>query len=221
ASGHLAAFGERHPAVQALLRAEQALARNAPAEALDALDAPRAQPLPPRGLALRAEALAAAGRSQEAYGLLGALRQQQALPPAQSLQQAADANALADRWDTLPAALRSSPPVVTAYAERAAALRWDDAAGRSVEQALDAQWDEGLAELYGRLPPARLEQRRAQAERWLQAHPSSPALLLAAARIAQAQGQWLQAETWLHRAIAQGAGAPVWEALGDGAAHLG
>src|SRR5690606_33781868 len=119
ASGHLAAFGERHPAVQALLRAEQALARNAPAEALDALDAPRAQPLPPRGLALRAEALAAAGRSQEAYGLLGALRQQQALPPArldalqaelaaQSLQQAADANAPPRCAGTTPPAAASN-----------------------------------------------------------------------------------------------------------------
>ena len=30
-----------------------------------------------------------------------------------------------------------------------------------------------------------------------------------------------QAEAWLHRAIAQGAGAPAWEALGDAAAAAG
>ncbi|HWS77585.1 MAG TPA: heme biosynthesis protein HemY, partial [Thermomonas sp.] len=66
-----------------------------------------------------------------------------------------------------------------------------------------------------------LEHRRAQVDRWLPAHPSSPALLLAAARIAQAQGQWPQADSWLHRAIAQGAGAPAWEALGDGALNAG
>ena len=111
--------------------------------------------------------------------------------------------------------------MVSAYAVRAADLRWDEAATRSLEQALEAQWDEALVDLYGRLPLARLEQRRAQIERWLPAHPSSPALLLAAARIAQAQGQRPQAETWLHRAIAQGAGAPAWEALGDSAVNAG
>ncbi|QDA57473.1 heme biosynthesis HemY N-terminal domain-containing protein [Thermomonas aquatica] len=232
AAAHAHALGERHPAAQAVLLAQQALARGDASAALAALDAPNAQPLPPRGLRLRADALAAAGRSHEAYGLLGALRQQQALPATQldalqadlaarSLQEAGDANALADRWDALPQALRTTPAVVAAYARRAAALRWDEAATRSLEQALDAQWSEELAELYGRLPVSRLEHRRTQVERWLPAHPSSPALLLSAARIAQTQGQWPQADSWLHRAIGHGAGAPAWEALGDGALQAG
>ena len=232
ASAHAEALGDRHAGTQAVLLAQQALARGDANAALVALDAAKAQPLPPRGLRLRADALAANGRSFEAYGLLGALRQQQALPTAQldalqaewaarSLQEAGDANALADRWDALPQPLRTAPAVVGAYAQRAAALRWDEAATRSLEQALDAQWSEELATLYGQLPVSRLEHRRAQLERWLPAHPSSPALLLAAARIAQAQGQWPQADSWLHRAIAQGAGAPAWEALGDGALNAG
>ena len=232
ANAHLDAFGDRHPAANAMERARQELSLGRSAEALLALDLPAAQPLPPRGLRLRAEALAASGRSIEAYGLLGALRQQQALPAstldalqaewaAQSLQQAGDANALADRWDALPEALRTSAPVVGAYASRAAAMNWDEAATRSIEHALDAQWDESLIDLYGRLPVTRFDHRRAQVERWLPAHPSSPALLLAAARIAQAQAQWPQAEAWLHRAIAQGAGAPAWELLGDAAARNG
>ena len=225
-------FGERHHAARAMLRAEQALARGKPGDALLALDDPAAQPLSPRGLALRAEALEAARRSHDAYGLVGALRQQQALPAArldalqtrwaaQALEQAADANALADRWDALPANLRTDAAVVGAYATRAAAMNWDEAATRSLEQALDAQWNDDLAGLYGRLPVARIEHRRGQVERWLAAHPSSPGLLLAAAQLAQAQGQWTQAEGLLHRAIAQGAGAPAWEALGHGAAQLG
>lgn len=232
ANTHLDALGDRHACARALLRAEQALDRGAPADALLALDAPGAQPLPPRGLKLRADALTALGRSHEAYGLLGALRQQQAMPAAtlDSLQaqwaagavhEASDANALADRWDALPPTLRTAPPVVSAYAQRASALRWDDAATRSVEQALDAQWDEGLVDLYGRMPVGNHDHRRAQAERWLHAHPSSPALLLTLARLAQAQAAWPQAETWLHRAIAQGAGAPAWESLGDGYVHAG
>ena len=100
-------------------------------------------------------------------------------------------------------------------------MGWNEAATRSLEHALDRQWDEGLVELYGQLDVARLEERRAQAERWVQARPSSPALLLTIARLAKAQGQLPQAERTLHRAIAQGAGSPAWEALGDIAVQSG
>lgn len=232
AAGHAAALGERHPGTRALVLAEDALARGAPREALAALDLPAAQPLPPAGLRLRAQALALDGRAHEAYGLLGALRQQQAVPAAQwdawqaqwaaqGLAEATDANALADRWDALPAPLRTHPPVVAAYARRAAGMGWHEAATRSLEQALDAHWDEGLAALYGEPALGRHEHRLARLQQWLQQHPSSPALLLAAARAAAAQGQRPQAEAWLNRAIAQGAGAPAWEALGDAAAAGG
>src|SRR3546814_52969 len=81
------------------------------------------------------------------------MRQQQALPEARlseletrwaeaSLHEAEDANVLADRWETLPKPLKSEPRVVIAYADRAAELRWEDASARSIEQALDARWDE-------------------------------------------------------------------------------
>jgi HemY protein len=74
------AIAEQHPVAHALARAERTLAAGDAATALVLLDAPAAQPLPPRGLVLRAEALAALGRAHDAYGMLGALRQQQALP---------------------------------------------------------------------------------------------------------------------------------------------
>lgn len=230
------ALAAKQPASHALAVADLALADGRPAEALAALDAPAAQPLPPRGVLLRAEALAAMGRGGEAYGLLGSLRQQQVLSNERltelearwaeaGLREAADANVLADRWEALPKPLKSDARAVAAYAERAAALRWDDAAANSIESALDAKWDESLASLYGRLPvpqdSARLDARRAHAERWLQARPMSPALLVTLARIALAQGQWPQAENYLHRAVAQGAGSEAWEELGHGFAATG
>ena len=221
-----------HATTRALVMAELALAQGRPGDALVALDAPNVQPLPPRGLALRAEALAATGRAGDAYGLLGPLRQQHALPPERldaleprwaeaALREAADANVLAYRWEALPKPLKSDPAAVAAYAERAAALRWEEAAAKSIEQALDTRWDDSLAALYGRLPIGLFDRRREHAERWLQAHPASPGLLLTLARLSRAQGQWPQSETYLHRALAQGAHPEAWEELGHGFAQAG
>ena len=224
---HLSALAQRNAATHALASADRALAQQRPADALAALDTPTAQPLPPRGISQRAEALAATRRAGEAYGLLGALKQQQALSPdaystlesrlaAQAMREADDANVLAERWETLPKPLRADAAIVAAYAERAAALRWDDAAARSLEQAIDARWDESLVALYGRLPIGKLDSRRASAQRWLQAHPASPALLVTMAQLARLQGQWPQAQEFLYRALAQGASAEAWEELGHG-----
>lgn len=229
---HLDALAADHPAARALTLAELALADDRPVDALSALDTPAVQPLPPRGLALRAQALAALGRAGEAYGLLGSLRQQSVWPADRlavleaawaeaALREAADANVLADHWESLPKPLKTDPAAVAAYAERAAALRWEEAAAKSLEQALDTHWDESLAALYGRLPIGRLDARRAQADRWLAAHPGSPGLLVSLARIARAQGQWPQAEAYLHRALAQGANSEAWEELGHGFAQVG
>jgi HemY protein len=223
AQRHLDALAERAPLASAIARAERALAGGDPTTALTILDAPAAQPLPPRGLILRADALAAVGRAHEAYGMLGALRQQQAMPSdrldalqarwaAASLAEAPDANALADRWDALPKPLQSDPAVVGAYAARASGMRWDVAAARNIEQALATQWDETLVDRYGALPIASPEARRTQLETWLAAHPESPATLRALARLQP----WPIAEGSLHRAVAQGGGAPAWEALAEG-----
>src|SRR3546814_17227510 len=94
------------------------------------------------------------------------MRQQQALPEARlseletrwaeaSLHEAEDANVLADRWETLPKPLKSEPRVVIAYADCAAELRWEAASARSIEQALDARWDERPAARSGPRPMPR------------------------------------------------------------------
>jgi HemY protein len=236
AAAHLDALAARHPASRAIAIADYAQHEGRHADAVTVLDAVNG-PLPPRAQRLRAEALAADGRAAEAYGMLGALRQQQALSTdalaererdwaALALRGAADANALADHWDALTPALRNDAAVVLAYAERAADLRWDQAAASSIEQALAAHWDETLAAFYGglsitRLDTAAIEQRRTHAEAWLQQHPSSPGALLGLARMLRAQQQWPLAEQYLHRAIAQSQERPdwharAWEELGHG-----
>ncbi|HVI25510.1 MAG TPA: heme biosynthesis HemY N-terminal domain-containing protein [Xanthomonadaceae bacterium] len=232
ADGHLHALGADAAASRAIALAELALAAQRPTDALVALDAPAAQPLPPRGLLLRAHALAGVGQAGEAYGLIGSLRQQQALPAARldalqeqwaaaSLRETSDPNVLAARWDALPKPLRCTPAVASAYARRAAAFGWDEAAQQALEQSLDARWDEDLVALYGELPVARRDTRQAHAERWLQAHPASPALLLVLGRLARARGNWPRAQDYLQQALAQGAGRPAWEELGHGWSQAG
>ena len=211
ASQHLLQLASIDATDHALLSAERWLAQQRPLDAINALDVAGAQPLPPRGVLLRTEALAQAGRAGEAYGQLGALRQQQVLP----------GDALAAQWEATPKALRLNPVVVSAYARRAAELGWEEPAMRSLETALDTRWDESLVRVYGSLPGQRWDARSATAGRWLQAQPSSISLLLTQARLEQQQGNWAQAETYLHRAAAQGAGAPAWEALGEGYATRG
>jgi len=232
AQQHLDTLAGTHPTLRAIGLAELALAQGRAADALAALDAPNAQPLPPRGLALRAQALAEAGRHDEAYGMLGALRKAEAVPAAElprlesrwargALLNAADGNALAAQWDALPMALRHDPAIVAAYAERAAGLHWDDAAAKAIEQSLDTQWDDALAALYGRLSIGRLDERAARIERWLTLHPRSPGLLASRARLQYAHGDWVGGEASLHEAIDRGAGADAWELLGQGYAAQG
>ena len=215
----------------ALDRADDLFRNGHAADAIAALDAAASKTaLPPRALVLRARALAANGRANDAYGTLGALRATQALSNAdyaalesalaqQALREAPDANALADRWDRLLAPLRAQPEVVIAYADRASALQLEDAAASAIAAALNAQWNEALALQYGRIPPGRLAAtepgaRLAVAEGWLRAHSDSPALGITLGRLSHQQNLWGKAEGYLHRAIAQGAGSEAWEELG-------
>lgn len=232
ARAQIDALGDRHATARAIAQAELALREQRPTDALVALDAPGAQPLPPRGLALRAEALAASGHSDEAYGMLGSLRKQSAWPAtrlddaqeqwaAASLREAGDPNALAARWEALPKPLRTQPDVALAYAERAQSLGWNDASIRAVEQSLDTRWDERLAERYLAIPAADANARHATVERWGRTYTASPTLALALARDYRRQGRWSDAQSQLQRAAGEGAVAAAWEELGHGHADTG
>ncbi|MCD9097333.1 heme biosynthesis protein HemY [Luteimonas fraxinea] len=232
ARAHLDKFGDRHPATRAIALAELALLDERPIDALTALDTPAAQPLPPRGLALRADAWAMTGHAAEAYGLLGALRRQNALPEAQlelreirwaaaSLHEAADANVLAERWEALPKHIRTETPVVLAYADRAVALGWNHAALKSLETSLDARWDERVAARYASLEVGDPAHRQSRMERWLNAHPSSPGVMLGLARLHHMQRDWPNSRDYLQRAIDQGAGSDAWVQMGDAYAAEG
>jgi len=135
---YLAGLDATHPGAVAIALAEFALAEHDPQAALAALDAPAAQPLPPRGLALRADAFAASGKSLAAYALVDSLRKQAALPAAElhrreqawaaaALNEAADGEALSAAWEQLAKPVRAQAELHTLYTARAAALGLPDA----------------------------------------------------------------------------------------------
>ncbi len=230
---HLQAAGrEEGDAAIAVTRADALLAAGHAQDAIALLDAAALKSPPsPRALLLRTRALIASRRAGEAYGTLGALKNAQSLSPsahaaleadlaAQSLRESDDANALADRWDRLFAPLRARSDVVGAYAQRAVEMGMEDAAAAAIDTALKNQWSETLALQYSRIPRGRIAatqptSRLLVAEGWLRGHTDSPALAVTLGRLSGELQQWGKAEDYLHRAIAQGAGADAWEELGN------
>jgi HemY protein len=208
----------------AILDAELELRRERPEAALRVLETAGTSEAP-RAIELRMRALAQVGRAHEAIGLLPGLRQSQLLEGAAleafeaeinaaALQQARDAEQLAQRWESASRAQRQHPEVVAAYAARAATLGLEDQAASAIEYALKKHWSEALAWRYGQLPRGRRNSPLKSAEAWLTSQPNSPALLLALGRLCREETLWGKAEDYLHRALAQGAGAEAWEELG-------
>lgn len=223
---HQSALARHDPLAAALTTAETLHAQKKPQEVLLVLQ-PLADKnaLPPHGLLLHAQALAAHGRAHEAFERIAVLRAEQALPAdalaaleirfaAEALNESATADVLGQRWQEMPTRLQESADIVSAYARRAAALGLDESAGNAIVQALDRDWDNALVMVYGQLPAGHDRARAERAERWLATQPDNPALLLCLGRLGIAQHAWSNAESTLHRAIAHGAGSEAWEALG-------
>lgn len=227
AASQQTALAQRDPLAAALNTAEALLAQDKAELALDVL-----QPwtdkrnLPPRGLQLRGAALVALGRAPEAIALLPLLGREQSLSGEQladlerdwqaaALRDAAHANDLHQQWQQLPARLREHPALLAAFADRAGALGLEADAANTLADAIERQWDEALVRQFAQLPPAREDLRLARAQRWLPEHPDSAALSLCLGQLCRRAQRLGQAEELLHRAIAQGAGAEAWEALGE------
>jgi HemY protein len=223
AARHQAALLAQDPQAAALEQATRLAAQQRHEDVLAAL-APFANP-PPAALLLQARALAGSGRAHEAQAQLNALRREQALSAdglsaleieltAAALAQSPQADGLVQRWNALPQRLQHAPAVVAAFAIRSAQLGLEDLGAEALAEALDAQWNETLVAIYGRLPAGRDPGRLARAEGWLAAHAASPALLVTLGQLCVVQKLWGKAGDFLHRALAQGAGAEAWELLG-------
>ncbi len=204
-------------------QAERALEQHLPERAIELLSAAR-EALPPRALLLKARALNESGRADTALTLLPMLRSTRARTEADlevlektlilaTLRQADSGESLAGRWNRLTKNQRLDPEIAEIFAERMAAFGFDDDAAAAIEKSLAQRWSESLVERYGLLPGGQQPRRLKVAEGWLRGHPDSAMLALTLARLSAAQRLSGKAGGYLHRAIAQGAGALAWELL--------
>ncbi len=112
-----------------------------------------------------------------------------------------DLEALKGLWKGLSKAQRHDAGTALAYAEALRALHADRDAEVVLRQQLERQWSEALIHAYSRLDLPDAQGALQQAENWSRAHPNSPGLLLAVARLAAAKELWGKARGNLERLL--------------------
>jgi HemY protein len=113
-----------------------------------------------------------------------------------------DSRALEEAWDRVPAGDRRDRRVATAAAQCFIALGGCDKAHRIIEDALEAEWDSDLVNLYAECEGGDVVKRIERAETWLKQHPHDPALLLTLGRLCADRGLWGKAQSYLDASLA-------------------
>lgn len=203
-----------------LFEAEARLDAKDAAAALAAIS--RAKDIAPQHTALLRLELKArqmTGQWDEVERLLDALMRSNALEPGVATQmrrmayaenlkrRAGDDRGLLEYWKKIPADSKSDPWVARAAA-RAFMLRGGhDTALDVLEAALNREWHEELAALYGEVRGSNPARQIEQAEKWLHAQPRDAKLLLALAQLCSAQQLWGKAQSYLEASLAISASA--------------
>lgn len=129
--------------------------------------------------------------------------------------------ALKQAWNAVPNHLRHKPEMVALYAQQLIAQGQMDECEALISTALERDWSDELARLYGLArgsnPAAQLE----TAETWLQMHPDNPDLLLTLGRLARHSQHDGKARVYLERAVALQAPLAAYHELGQLLEQLG
>jgi HemY protein len=116
-------------------------------------------------------------------------------------RKAIDADALAGYLAGLPAADRTRPRVAATAARLFIDLGACERAYPLLRDAVEEQWSSELAALYGECRGGDDLARIEQCERWLEAHPRDPGLLLALGRLCAARELWGKAQSYLDASL--------------------
>lgn len=87
-------------------------------------------------------------------------------------------------WNSVPKPLRRDPGFIAIYARHLIQQREMDAAESLLREAVEAEWDDTLVELYGLAHSERSAEQLEVAERWLGIYPENAKLLLTLGRLA-------------------------------------
>ncbi len=124
------------------------------------------------------------------------------------------AEVLARAWKAVPKGLQRHPQLVALYARQLMKQGQATEAEAVLRSAIEAHWDERLVELYGQLRSGDVGEQLVNVEAWLGAHPDSAALLLAAARLALANGLKPKARGYFEQCLAQQGPVEAYRELG-------
>lgn len=107
-------------------------------------------------------------------------------------------------WAKIPRPLVQEAPVLRErYADCLIQHQGWEKAQRFIVDAVERDWDSGLASRLGQFPVNQPQKLLKTVRRWLDAHPSDPRLLLVAARVALQAGDTAAASEWLEAALAK------------------
>jgi HemY protein len=131
------------------------------------------------------------------------------------------AEVLARAWKAVPKGLQRHPQLVAMYARQLMKQAQSTEAEEVLRAAIEARWDERLVDLYGQLRGGDVGEQLVNVEAWLGAHPESATLLLAAARLALANGLKPKARGYFEQCLAQQGPVEAYRELGNLLEQLG
>jgi HemY protein len=217
-----------------MLRAETALERGQPGEALAQLaELKREAGLHTAALRLEMRALTAAGRHAEIPPLVDQLVKRRVYDAVQGdvVRAGAHAEALAALrqdaaglrayWNRLSDADRQNPRVARAGATSFLMMGGDREAAEIIVRSLDRTWDSELTTLYAQCRTPEPTRQLETAEHWLQRHSQDATLLYALGKLCERESLWGKAQTYFEASLALDSDWRAHVALGELQGRLG
>ena len=116
---------------------------------------------------------------------------------------AKDLLTLQDLWRKLPSVIRENPDALVLYSQALTKLGDDIEAANLVSHALNKQWHEGLADVYGQIRHHGLANAIQQAEKWAETQPKNPIVQLLLARLYNQQKLTSEARKYYEASLSQ------------------